>query len=91
MWSPSFECVVRADGVRGYRVGHELIDEFLEFAAGRCRPNTVRAYAHDLKAFFAVIGKEHSTLGASPQPLDNVKARAIRHPQIEHDHVRIQD
>jgi integrase/recombinase XerD len=60
MWSPSFECVVRADGARGYRVGHELIDEFLEFAAGRCRANTVRAYAHDLKVFFAVVGKDPS-------------------------------
>jgi integrase/recombinase XerD len=58
MWSPSFVCVVRADGVRGYRVGHELIDEFLEFVAGRCRANTVRAYAHDLKVFFDAVGKE---------------------------------
>jgi site-specific recombinase XerD len=37
-----------------------LIDEFLEFAAGRCRANTVRAYAHDLKVFFAVVGKDPS-------------------------------
>lgn len=58
MWSPSFECVVRGDGARGYRVGHELIDEFLEFVAGRCRANTVRAYAHDLKVFFAAVGKD---------------------------------
>ena len=28
------------------------------FAAGRCRPNTVRAYAHDLRAFFDVVGKD---------------------------------
>ena len=34
------------------------IDEFLEFAHGRVRPNTVRAYAHDLKVFFSVVGKE---------------------------------
>jgi hypothetical protein len=31
--------------VREYRVGHELVDEFLEFASGRARPSTVRAYA----------------------------------------------
>ncbi len=37
---------------------NELVDEFLEFAAGRCGPNTVRAYAHDLKAFFDVVGKD---------------------------------
>lgn len=58
MWNPVFECVVSADGERGYRVGHELIDEFLEFVAGRARPNTVRAYAHDLKVFFTIVGKE---------------------------------
>ena len=46
------------DGRGEYRVGHELIDEFLEFASGRARPNTVRAYAHDLSVFFAVIPKE---------------------------------
>jgi integrase len=39
-------------------VGHELVDEFLEFASGRARPNTVRAYAHDLSVFFSVIRKE---------------------------------
>jgi hypothetical protein len=32
-WSPSFQCVVLADGERVFRVGHVLIDEFLEFAA----------------------------------------------------------
>jgi integrase len=53
-----FESAVGDDGRRIYRLGHELVDEFLEFAAGRCRPNTVRAYAHDLKAFFDVVGKE---------------------------------
>jgi len=41
-----------------YVVGHRLVDEFLEFAAGRARPNTVRAYAHDLKAFFTVVAKD---------------------------------
>jgi hypothetical protein len=48
MWNPVFERVVSGDGEKGYRVGHELIDEFLEFVAGRARPNTVKAYAHDL-------------------------------------------
>lgn len=57
-WSPLFESAVAPDGRRTYRLGHELVDEFLEFAAGRCRPNTVRAYAHDLKVFFDVVDKE---------------------------------
>ena len=58
MWCPSFQSRLRADGEREYRVGHELVDEFLEFASGRARPATVRAYAHDLSVFFGVIGKE---------------------------------
>ena len=58
VWCPSFQSRLRADGVREYRVGHELVDEFLEFASGRARPATVRAYAHDLSVFFGVIGKE---------------------------------
>jgi len=45
-------------GTDVYVVGHRLVDEFLRFAAGRARPNTVRAYAHDLKAFFTVIAKD---------------------------------
>ncbi len=56
-WSPLLVSVVEGGRCR-YRLGHEFVDEFLEFAAGRCRPNTVRAYAHDLKAFFDVVGKE---------------------------------
>jgi integrase/recombinase XerD len=30
----------------------------LEFVAGRCRPNTLRAVAFDLKAFFVVVAKD---------------------------------
>ena len=58
MWSPSFECHVRPDGEHEYRIGHPLVDEFLEFVVGRARPNTVRAYAHDLSVFFSVVKKD---------------------------------
>ena len=34
------------------------MDRYLEFVAGRCRPNTLRAVAFDLKTFFTVIGKD---------------------------------
>ena len=59
VWSPSFRCVAHpgGDGLL-YQVGHPVIDEFLEFLAARARPNTVRAYAHDLKIFFEAVGKE---------------------------------
>ena len=39
------------------RLGAGLLDEYLEFLAGRCRPNTVLAVAYDLKVFFTVVGK----------------------------------
>jgi site-specific recombinase XerD len=39
------------------RLGVPLLDEYLEFLGGRCRPNTVVAVAYDLKVFFTVVGK----------------------------------
>jgi hypothetical protein len=39
------------------RLGVRLLDEYLEFLGGRCRPNTVLAVAYDLKVFFATVGK----------------------------------
>ncbi len=44
-------------GVLVVRLGVPLLDEYLEFLAGRCRPNTVLAVAYDLKVFFSVVGK----------------------------------
>jgi integrase/recombinase XerD len=58
VWSPQVRRVARESGGDRWIVGHRLVDDFLEFAASRARPNTVRAYAHDLKAFFTVVGKE---------------------------------
>jgi integrase/recombinase XerD len=59
VWSPQVRRIAReGDGADIFVVGHQLVDEFLYFAAGRARPNTVRAYAHDLKAFFAVVAKD---------------------------------
>jgi len=39
------------------RVGVPLADVYLEFLGGRCRPNTVRAAAYDLKVFFTVVAR----------------------------------
>jgi site-specific recombinase XerD len=33
------------------------LDRYLDFVAGRCRPNTVLATAYDLKVFFSVVAK----------------------------------
>ena len=56
VWSPQVRRL--PGGGDRFSVGHGLVDEFLEFAASRARPNTVRAYAHDLKTFFTVVGKD---------------------------------
>ena len=58
VWSPQLQRVACEGGGYQYQLGHELVDAFLEFASGRARPNTVRAYAHDLKAFFTVVTKD---------------------------------
>lgn len=48
---------VDAAGWPVVRLGVPLLDEYLEFVAGRSRPNTVVAVAFDLKVFFEVVGK----------------------------------
>ena len=45
------------------RVGVPLADVYLEFLGGRCRPNTVRAAAYDLKVFFTVVAKPPDEVG----------------------------
>jgi integrase/recombinase XerD len=57
----SFPCLVRfvsGSGQVRYRLGERLVDRYLEFVAGRCRPNTLRAVAFDLKTFFTVVRKD---------------------------------
>jgi integrase/recombinase XerD len=51
-------CLVRAgDGEPVLRLGVAVLDDYLDFLAGRCRPNTVLAVGYDLKVFFTVVGK----------------------------------
>jgi hypothetical protein len=56
-----FPCLVRSSSPWGearFALGDPLVDSYLEFVAGRSRPNTLRAVAHDLKTFFGVVGKD---------------------------------
>lgn len=39
-------------------LGHPVIDRYLEVVAARLRPNTTRAVASDLNAFFTVVDKD---------------------------------
>jgi integrase/recombinase XerD len=54
-------CLIRSHSPAGessVRLGVPLLDDYLSFVAGRCRPNTVLAAAYDLKVFFTVVGKD---------------------------------
>ena len=56
-----FPCLIRTStpgGEARYALGDPLVDSYLAFVAGRSRPNTLRAVAHDLKTFFTVIDKD---------------------------------
>jgi len=58
--SMSDPCLIRSRGPSGeavVRLGMPLVDDYLEFLAGRCRPNTVLAAAYDLRVFFTVVTK----------------------------------
>ena len=60
----SFPCLARFMSGSG-QVRYRLVDRYLEFVAGRCRPNTLRAVAFDLKAFFTVIEKDPPQVAAA--------------------------
>ena len=62
---PCLERVVSGSGEARYRLGHPLVDRYLEFVAGRARPNTLRAVAFDLKAFFTVVAKDPVAVAAA--------------------------
>jgi integrase/recombinase XerD len=48
---------VDAGGAVSFVLGDPLLDGYLRFVSARSRPNTLRAAAHDLKTFFAFVGK----------------------------------
>lgn len=76
------------DGGVSVRLGHPLLDAYLEFVAARCRPNTLRAQAYDLKVFFSVIGKDPIEVDA----LDVLGFIASqREPRTATNVVRIED
>jgi len=54
-------CLVRrlmGTGRACFELGHPLVDRYLLFVEGRCRPNTLRATAFDLKTFFTVLERD---------------------------------
>lgn len=55
---PSLVRFASPSGEARYSLGHPLLDRYLEFVAGRARPNTLRAVAFDLKIFFTGVEKD---------------------------------
>lgn len=57
-WQPQLVRGTDAAGNPVVSLGLGLVDEYLEFVAARCRPNTLLATAYDLKVFFTAVPKE---------------------------------
>jgi integrase/recombinase XerD len=62
---PQLSQTVLPSGRTRYSLGDPLLDRYLEFVAGRARPNTLRAVAFDLKAFFSVVEKDPEDVRAA--------------------------
>jgi integrase/recombinase XerD len=84
-WSPRMTGTMD-DGV--LRLGHPLVDAYLELVAARARPNTLLAQAFDLKVFFSFVEKDPSDV-TTTDVLAFIKAQ--RQPRRSAKVVRIED
>lgn len=50
-------CLIPSAEPRQEPFGDPLLDAYLEFLSGRCRPNSVLAARFDLKVFFAIVDR----------------------------------
>jgi hypothetical protein len=50
-------CLTRFRGRRVSQFWGAVAGDYLEFLAGRCRPNTVLAAAYDRRVFFTVVAR----------------------------------
>ncbi|SDI19884.1 Site-specific recombinase XerD [Sinosporangium album] len=57
-WVPCLERRALGESGVEVRLGHDLLDDYLRFVAGRCRPNSVLAAGFDLKVFFGFVGEQ---------------------------------
>jgi integrase len=62
---PRMERVMDGRELRSIRLGHPLVDAYLEFVGARGAVNTWLATAYDLKVFFEVVGKEPAEVSAA--------------------------
>ena len=59
-FDPCLLRTARPGGGELIRLGHPLLDAYLELVCARARPNTLLATAFDLKVFFNVVDKDPS-------------------------------
>lgn len=84
-------CLVRPAGSEAggpVRIGHALLDDYLDLVAARARPNTLLATAFDLKVFFSIIGKAPIDV-TTADLLEFIKVQ--RAPRTDAKVVRIED
>jgi len=70
------------------RLGHPLLDAYLELVAARARPNTLLAHAFDLKVFFSIVVKDPVEV-TSADVLAFIKAQ--RQPRRGAKIIRLED
>ena len=80
--------IPRPGGGELIRLGHPLLDAYLDLVSARGRPNTLLATAFDLKVFFSIIDKEPGDV-VTTDVLAFVKAQ--REPRLGVRVVRIED
>ena len=78
----------RPGGGELIRLGHPLLDAYLDLVSAWARPNTLLATAFDLKVFFCVIAKDPADV-ATIDVLAFIKAQ--REPRLRARVVRIED
>ena len=78
----------RPGGGEVLRLGHRLLDDYLDVVAARARPNTALATAFDLKVFFSVVAKEPEAVTAA-DVLDFLRVQ--RRPRRGIEVVRLED
>lgn len=83
-------CLLRSPGAAGelIRLGHPLLDAYVELVTARARWNTVLATAFDLKVFFSIVDKDPVEV-TTADVLGFIKAQ--REPRLDAKVVRIED
>jgi site-specific recombinase XerD len=84
----SVERSIAPSGELSVRLGHDLLDDYLTFLAGRTRPNTLLAAAFDLKVFFSFVQKEPVDV-TTRDVIDFISCQ--RAPRVSSKVVRISD